>query len=1313
MHQAESANSCAEMNLQDALQKKLEKKKKKEARDKAKRGAQAAENGTAAAESGPTAEDAQTVLADEVATTAAAEAQSEQGGEEIPQAGEEAAGKADAAEDSNTKENQSVQKEEQENREMDDMATAPAAGSEEAGAANVSSQEAVEASDAAVVDHNDEVAAAAAASAAAAEEQAILEKVKREMEAEEAAEAEREAAERAERLRIEAEREAAEKEREQRQQEEKRLKQERLAETKARKEEAKAAAAAAAEAVKTARAEPLRQKTALKSPRKPSQPGGVDSDLEAKLATRRARAEVGGPGEPQAHVVTSPLRLPASGGGGGDSDLMAKLSARKARAEAQEEVPPAPPPAAEILAKMGVGNEATDVEERRDELVSFLAGAGELPGPIELSGATQAGLTGAKGDGESVTTPPPPSDFDVGAMMIGHGALLGHGGGWGAVSEEAPMHTGAEYLPPYDPTGVGMGGGDAQLEEIIKESLAGHGFGWDNAGSGNQLENALEEALAGHLPSFDPLKEVPVNWNTAAVASSNGVDIAEAQAEVESSGVLFGMKIGTLEVSTAEAGSSVPQPATYLSEMALGPLTAAGDVPMQKVAGWQSSAMDGSATMADGVPFPFPATGAQRRALIAEREREMRRQKQMALELSMIQQQQAQARFAEFKGPPCGIGMALQASTRMLMGTLRNHKRWVIEVESLLPDGPAAKCGQILPGDVLLSVREASDKTATAVSNRVDDAKALIMGPPGSVVVLRFTRGDTMKEHTNASFEVSLVREAVTHPPPLPAGGAPVDEEVDWALLPEQATVEPSDIPLSLDGVPLASMSDEKLQSLLTGPAGKTAEIILRKKDGSQARVAVLKSPSPASAHELMQMLHGEKREVPPAEMRLMGSRTLAKLASALPTPSSSVLGAGHKVATAKSSDAGMSAYAVGGWLSRVGGKVGGFWGRSAASDGAADASAPGPTSGSSSGRENSEVHPSLPVQSHETQPSSAAGEGGGAEEEWEVVNSPSKGDNGEGQGEGAWEASDDGLTIRALLEEKRLPADEIALRLHNELGVCTREDFGYLEPQDVSNLNLAPVLTRKLLELIKEHKSSSPVIVATEGASDGDKGHVADLKDKETSGKSAKLRAQQAQQFLLNREAQKRARETELLKLQQSLHTKRADATPCAGAEQNVSVAKAAGAAKEECRAIASYQAAAGHEVSITAGETITVVRKHPSGWWEGVTAAGQTGWFPSTYVSLVRVADAVETSAAQIGLSTVVESMPMADAAEPVASLPGSGGESAVAPAGAGGAGGEDGTEAPAGGEATDGDEEASPQADDDDEAAVAADEVFDSAA
>ena len=81
---------------------------------------------------------------------------------------------------------------------------------------------------------------------------------------------------------------------------------------------------------------------------------------------------------------------------------------------------------------------------------------------------------------------------------------------------------------------------------------------------------------------------------------------------------------------------------------------------------------------------------------------------------------------------------------------------------------------------------ENAKQVATQVDNRVEEAKALIMGPPGSMVILRFTRGDTMHDHTHASFEVSLVRESVKHPPSLPVGEVGVEEELDWALLPEQ-----------------------------------------------------------------------------------------------------------------------------------------------------------------------------------------------------------------------------------------------------------------------------------------------------------------------------------------------------------------------------------------------------------------------------------------------------------------------------------------------------------------------------------------------
>ena len=69
------------------------------------------------------------------------------------------------------------------------------------------------------------------------------------------------------------------------------------------------------------------------------------------------------------------------------------------------------------------------------------------------------------------------------------------------------------------------------------------------------------------------------------------------------------------------------------------------------------------------------------------------------------------------------------------------------------------------------------------------------------------------------------MREAVKHPPLL-SSAAPVEEEVDWALLPEQLTVEPGDVPLSLEGVPLSALSNDELQALLTGEEGKVSKVL-------------------------------------------------------------------------------------------------------------------------------------------------------------------------------------------------------------------------------------------------------------------------------------------------------------------------------------------------------------------------------------------------------------------------------------------------------------------------------------------------------
>jgi len=596
------------------------------------------------------------------------------------------------------------------------------------------------------------------AAGAAAEEKALLEKAAREMEMEEAAEAEREAEARAAAEKEKAEKVAAELERAEKAAAEKaKAAAERAKAAEAKKAEAamRAEAAAAAQVARAPKspprpkspqhgagaARPQLKKGAGKSGRanETAPPGAtseeaLDADLQAKLAARRARAEAAG-AEPDMAAKVAP------GGQGFDdvrvsSDLKVKLAARKERAEKMP-----------AQAEVGAVSDELGLEDGRTELVSFLAGAGELD-----AGALTplAAAPGAGGQGESgVITP----DIDIAALMIGHGGLPGHGGNWGGGDTSAADPFGATtYLAPYDPSGTGAGG-DPLLEEILKASLNPEAeVGVRPGGDGDELERVLATALdAGDTSSFDPVTEVPVNWGDVAAAAAGGdegdCELAAAAAraralQMEEGGALFDMKISTLQVdddgqARVRVGDAGRVPVGYLSEQALAPLTAAGGGGAHKVVNWADGAMEGPGPGPGGVP----ATGAQRRALIAERQRQLDRERQLAMELAAVQREQAQAQFAEYKGPPCGVGMALQASTRMLMGTLRNHKRWVIEVDSLLPEGPAAKCGQILPGDVLLSVREASDKVATSVSNRVEEAKALILGPPGSAVTLRFTRG--------------------------------------------------------------------------------------------------------------------------------------------------------------------------------------------------------------------------------------------------------------------------------------------------------------------------------------------------------------------------------------------------------------------------------------------------------------------------------------------------------------------------------------------------------------------------------------------
>eukprot|EP00960_Hanusia_phi_P034445 751078-Hanusia_phi.AAC.3 len=73
--------------------------------------------------------------------------------------------------------------------------------------------------------------------------------------------------------------------------------------------------------------------------------------------------------------------------------------------------------------------------------------------------------------------------------------------------------------------------------------------------------------------------------------------------------------------------------------------------------------------------------------------------------------------------------------------------------------------------------------------------------------------------------------------------------------------------------------------------------------------------------------------------------------------------------------------------------------------------------------------------------------------------------------------------------------------------------------------------------------------------------------------------------------------------------------------------------------RAICAFEAQRPHELSLKVGEFVVILRKHPSGWWEGCsTRDGRRGWIPSNHVeeidaqvsrSLLLCAAAAETMA------------------------------------------------------------------------------------
>lgn len=95
-----------------------------------------------------------------------------------------------------------------------------------------------------------------------------------------------------------------------------------------------------------------------------------------------------------------------------------------------------------------------------------------------------------------------------------------------------------------------------------------------------------------------------------------------------------------------------------------------------------------------------------------------------------------------------------------------------LRVESLVPGSGAARCGEILPGDVLLTV-----DGIDVAGRKVSDLAPMFAGPAGSTVILTLMRGEengipTGADKLDVSDEVGAFPETVcrtSHPDGRPA----------------------------------------------------------------------------------------------------------------------------------------------------------------------------------------------------------------------------------------------------------------------------------------------------------------------------------------------------------------------------------------------------------------------------------------------------------------------------------------------------------------------------------------------------------------
>ena len=101
--------------------------------------------------------------------------------------------------------------------------------------------------------------------------------------------------------------------------------------------------------------------------------------------------------------------------------------------------------------------------------------------------------------------------------------------------------------------------------------------------------------------------------------------------------------------------------------------------------------------------------------------------------------------------------IAISGSLEGIGAALRVHDD-LIEVSELVPGGAASRQGKLAPGDLILSIQQAtSDDWVDVMNMRIDDVVALIRGPKGTIVRLHVRKPDGHEEQIEITRDVIVI----------------------------------------------------------------------------------------------------------------------------------------------------------------------------------------------------------------------------------------------------------------------------------------------------------------------------------------------------------------------------------------------------------------------------------------------------------------------------------------------------------------------------------------------------------------------------